>query len=230
MGGVLKRHVAKCDEVGEEQILDWRAGGLSVRQIRAALGIDRDSIPTGDGTAGGVRGLYRWLGAVPGRRQRWDDATRHAAEALNDEALAIADSGDNESVQRDTLRVNQRRYMAERMDPETFSKPQGGVTLNIGGLHLTAVQGVQAEMLAERERLRASGGAGSVAGGALAALPGRAAGMASRVAGMASRVAGMASRVAGMASSDSEPVNDKTQAVMLDETKLLQLDYSSLLD
>lgn len=157
--GILERHGAKCDEVGEATILDWRAGGATTREIRRKLGIMHDGTPVGDGTGGGVRGLYKWLHQTPERWAAWQEAGRQAAEGLNDEALEIADDGDEETVQRDRLRVDQRRYMAERLDPATFAKPNASVVVNLGGLHLHAVRSVQEELHAERDKLRLGSGA-----------------------------------------------------------------------
>lgn len=155
---LLNKHMAVCDATGEDVIMEWRAGGATTREIRKRLGIMHDGTPVGDGTGGGVRGLYKWLHATSERWAAWQEAGRHAAEGIVDEALEIADTGTEEDTQRDRLRVDQRRYMAERLDPATFSKPQGGVTVNLGGLHLHAVRDVQAAMMAERETLRLGAG------------------------------------------------------------------------
>ena len=101
------------------------------------------------------RMFYDWLHAdqSEGRWKRWKDTLKIVAADLAEEALAIADGSDTETVRVARLRVEQRRWMAERYDRESFGKADAQ-TLNLISVDqdfLVALKAVEAKAKAKRE-------------------------------------------------------------------------------
>ena len=101
------------------------------------------------------RMFYDWLHAdkSEGRWKRWKDTLKIVAADLAEEALDIADGSDTETVRVARLRVEQRRWMAERYDRESFGKADAN-TVNIVGIgddFLAGLKAVEAKAKAKRE-------------------------------------------------------------------------------
>jgi hypothetical protein len=142
MAGRPKRRalMAIMDSFGEEQVLDWRVAGDSVRTIQHKMGI-----PAG-------RAFYKWLDAVEGRRQRWEEATTQAAEAMADRPEArMALLRDNETgrlrddVTREELQLvkmenDHDKWRAAVANPQFGDRKGGDVTVNLNVQHLEAVR------------------------------------------------------------------------------------------
>jgi hypothetical protein len=145
MAAPLKREeMAKAHAIGAEQILDWRAEAKSVREICVKCGRINP------------RSLYAWLDRE-GLRPAWDEASRLAAEHRADEVLTIADGEGaafetGETIARDRLRVEARKWAAESGDRLKYGRQLGAnVTVNIADLHLVAVQQVAREQQQAKE-------------------------------------------------------------------------------
>jgi hypothetical protein len=70
-----------------------------------------------------------------------------------EEALAIADGTDPETVSVARLQVEQRRWMSERYDRDTFGKADAQVNVAVGidGDWLAGLKAVEAKAKAKRE-------------------------------------------------------------------------------
>ena len=101
------------------------------------------------------RMFYDWLHAdkSEGRWKRWKDTLKVVAADLAEEALVIADGTDPETVSVARLQVEQRRWMSERYDRDTFGKAdaQVNVAVGIGDDFLAGLKAVEARAKAERE-------------------------------------------------------------------------------
>ena len=103
------------------------------------------------------RMFYDWLHAdkSEGRWARWKDTLKIVAADLAEEALAIADDSDSETVRSARLQVEQRRWMAERYDRESFGKvdAQTVIGISIGDDFLAGLKAVEARAKAKREEI-----------------------------------------------------------------------------
>ena len=103
------------------------------------------------------RMFYDWLHAdqSEGRWKRWKDTLKIVAADLAEEALAIADGCDPETVGVARLQVEQRRWTAERYDRESFGKSDANTVniLGIGDDFLAGLKAVEARAKAKREEI-----------------------------------------------------------------------------
>jgi hypothetical protein len=101
------------------------------------------------------RMFYDWLHAdkSDGRWARWKDTLKIVAADLAEEALAIADGSDPETVRVARLQIEQRRWMAERYDRESFGKTDINMVIGISADQefLVALKAVEEKAKAKRE-------------------------------------------------------------------------------
>lgn len=136
---------------GEDKVMELRASGLSVRLVAQALGVT-------------PRALYHWFDKGEGwdvpnehgatRRERWARACKLCAEAIADGAtskfamLRDPNTGrmrldvSREEIAFTTAETNHDKWLASKMDPETYGDKSAGTTVTIGTLHLNAVKAV----------------------------------------------------------------------------------------
>lgn len=74
----------------------------------------------------------RWVNGSKERKERYAEAKRLGAEAVEDELIAIAD-GDGD-VNRDQLRINTRKFLLGVWDKSRYTKDGGGVSTGSGGV------------------------------------------------------------------------------------------------
>lgn len=73
-------------------------------------------------------------------------ARKIAAEAVMDQSLEIADGATPQSERAARLKIEMRKFLASRWDPETWAEKQSPlVQINAGDLHLTALREVEAK-------------------------------------------------------------------------------------
>jgi len=104
------------------------------------------------------RMFYDWLHAdkSDGRWVRWKDTLKIVAADLAEEALAIADGSDTETVRVARLQIEQRRWMAERYDRESFGKTDISMVIGISADQefLVALKAVEEKAKAKREEIQ----------------------------------------------------------------------------
>ena len=88
-----------------------------------------------------------WLYRKPGRRDDYKRAQRHFAETLADETIKIADSCiDTADAQIAKVRIDARRWIAGKVDPERYGEKQGpSVQINLQSEHLQALKDINGE-------------------------------------------------------------------------------------
>jgi hypothetical protein len=77
---------------------------------------------TSDSDMPSIATVYAWFKRYPKFLKKYEIAKDDQIDTLADELLDIADNVDNrtESVQRDRLRVDTRKWIAERMKPKKY--------------------------------------------------------------------------------------------------------------
>ena len=123
--------MAVLRDVGEDNIFDDIATGMSVRKLVAKHGI-------------GNRAFYHWLNDEPGRKARYRQAQERQARVLAEECIEIADATqDAAQAQVSKLRIDARKFMASKIDPERWGDQKGplvNMNISVGGTHLNAIK------------------------------------------------------------------------------------------
>jgi len=150
------------DEGGPAWVCDMIADGMTVREVAGALGCSRRYVYM-------LRDLDQWNGEF---KRMWDAAMKMSAEVEVEKAMADferldrvidVDAVTGEEIRRVptqsevglvTGRAKFRQWLAARKDPDTFGEQNAAaqVHLNIGSLHLDALQSVKARELAPQTR------------------------------------------------------------------------------
>ena len=125
---------------GELFIFDAVSSGRSLKAIAAELGVSRPV-------------LSAWCNAAI-RRESYRQARQAAADALVEEGLAIADGvRDPSEVPGAKLRSDFRKWMAARMNAESWGEPRGAsIEINLGALHLEALRNRPPAIEADADR------------------------------------------------------------------------------
>ena len=139
----------RLDAVGEDLIF---ASYISHRHVKRMLrGLEPEIGKMSK------RMFYDWLHADPsdGRWARWKDTLKIVAADLAEEALAIADGSEPETVRVARLQIEQRRWMAERYDRESFGKADINTVIGISSdlEFLVALKAVEARAQTKREKI-----------------------------------------------------------------------------
>jgi transcriptional regulator with XRE-family HTH domain len=116
------------NEIGEGRLTELIEQGLTMRKCAEALGV-------------GPLTLSRWVSADPARAEKISRARASAAHALADQALDISDESTPETERIDRLRIETRRWLAGKWNPESFADRSGPqVTVNITQQHLGSLR------------------------------------------------------------------------------------------
>ena len=127
---ILREAIRRVEALGGEQwVLDNVMNGVSFAQLAKLADVSRGM-------------LYEWMHKDEKRWEAYQKARELGAYALAEDALNLVDTAtpDNISVNRE--RANMRKWLAERANRQAFGQPRDQVplSLNIGQLHLTAIQ------------------------------------------------------------------------------------------
>ena len=126
MGKLTKERMKMMDEVGEDELFERILSGQTVRSINAELGI-------------GWRAFYKWLDAVDGRRERYEDTLQQAGHAYAARAVDTAQNATSENVNVARLQVDTDKWIASKLN-STYDVRQREttVTLKVEDLHAEA--------------------------------------------------------------------------------------------
>jgi hypothetical protein len=122
---------AFCAAVDEDAVMECVADGQTLKAIGFTYGVSRSM-------------MYRWVGADPDRKARYAAAKRASAEVLVEEAVALLDGAepDRDSITKAKAQAGIRQWLAERLDRAQYGedKSQPVLQVNVGSLHLAALQ------------------------------------------------------------------------------------------
>jgi hypothetical protein len=97
-----------------------------------------------------VTSFYAWLKAEEGRRDRWEEVMKMRGSLAAEDIEGIADTATNESVQVDRLRIDTKRWIAERFN-NRFGKHS---TVDVQ--HSVSADWLQALKASEQQALEAA--------------------------------------------------------------------------
>jgi hypothetical protein len=143
MGGqpITRAGVRKLEGFGEGYVFEKVSLGMTLHKLIGPNEIDV-----------GNRAFYKWLDKEPGRRSRYHEAKKEGATALAEETLMIADDENltPEEVNIARLRIDTRKWIASRQNPEEWGDRKGPeVNIDIGGMYLEAVEALQVPKIVE---------------------------------------------------------------------------------
>jgi len=129
--------IKRLDAFGEDAIFELYMQHRSVRKLLANLPPEVGTMSTAP--------FYVWLKGDEGRWEAWQNVKVMIAADLVEESLEIADQAEDRSVPGARLRVEQRRWMAERYDRSGFGRPdtQVDIAVGIGDEFLAALKKVE---------------------------------------------------------------------------------------
>ena len=117
------------EEIGLE-ICEKLALGNSLNRIT-----QMDSMPS-------ISTVYRWHRQFPEFRKKYELAREDQVETFADELIIIADNTESDQVQRDRLKIDTRKWIAERMKPKKYgAKSEMDVNHNIQEMPTIKING-----------------------------------------------------------------------------------------
>jgi hypothetical protein len=121
--------IARIKEAGGvDGVLDAVASGKSLAAVARDMGVERAR-------------LSQFLNRDEDTKARLARAREDAAAALVDQSLEIVDTAEPESVQVAKLRADTRKWIASRLDRQTWGDDKSpGIAIQINGLHLDALR------------------------------------------------------------------------------------------
>jgi hypothetical protein len=123
---------------GDQWVFERLAGGATVTQLAKALGVSR--------------GVLSWWCNSDCRKDAYLRARKSGAAALAEDSLAIADNAKPIDVQVARLRVEHRRWMASKLDPDRWETQKGpAIQVNVANLHIDALRKPSANPVIEHD-------------------------------------------------------------------------------
>lgn len=128
---ILSAQVRYLNEVGEDKVFELITTGSTLKEIWDKYNC-------------GSRSFYKWLRQVEGRKTRYYEARRQAADFLADEILDIADADmDPQQANLAKLRIDSRKWWASRVSPEKWGdKKSPALQINLNDMHLEALKNI----------------------------------------------------------------------------------------
>lgn len=128
---ILSAQVRYLNEVGEDKVFELITTGSTLKEIWDKYNC-------------GSRGFYKWLRQVEGRKARYYEARRQAADFLADEILDIADADmDPTQANLAKLRIDSRKWWASRVSPDKWGdKKSPALQINLNDMHLEALKDI----------------------------------------------------------------------------------------
>ncbi len=116
----------------EIAVWDAIAAGATLGAVAEQLGVS-------------YRALTRWIATGDERPALYKEVRKIAAGRLADDTLGISDAATQQNAQVARLRVDTRRWLAARYDPETFGERQSPiVAINLQQLRVDALRHAEA--------------------------------------------------------------------------------------
>ena len=119
---------AALDAVGEEEVFEQIASGVSMREMCRRMEI-------------GHKLWYRWIDRASGRRQRYEVALMEAAHFYADRAVQTAQMTDPASVNADRLKVDTDKWIASKLNQQYDTRQKDvAINISVNDLHAQAAQ------------------------------------------------------------------------------------------
>lgn len=113
---------------GEAMVFDHISQGKTVDSVIKALGVS-------------IGGFYKWIDRDAKRGELLMRARARGGQSLAEQTLEIADSASPQEAQVAKLRVDTRRWLASKMDPDTYGDKQPPlVNIDLGSMALDALR------------------------------------------------------------------------------------------
>jgi transposase len=132
---IIRAQKALLEKVGEDRVFEDVLCGMSVHKLLQRYQVGR-------------RAFYGWLEDGEGRKDRYTAVRKRYADLLAEETVEIADeTTDAADAQVSKLRIDARRWMAARINPEQWSEQRGPlVQVSIGDQHVEAMRDLMKDM------------------------------------------------------------------------------------
>ena len=128
MSEIAKAKFAALDEVGEEEIFEQIASGVSMREMCRKMNV-------------GHKLWYRWIDRERGRRSRYEDALMEAAHFYADRAVQTAQMTDPATVNADRLKVDTDKWIASKLNQQYDTRQKDvAINISVNDLHAQAAQ------------------------------------------------------------------------------------------
>jgi hypothetical protein len=125
---IAKAKFAALDEVGEEEIFEQIASGVSMREMCRRMSV-------------GHKLWYRWIDRADGRRQRYEVALMEAAHFYADRAVQTAQMTDPATVNADRLKVDTDKWIASKLNQQYDTRQKDvAINISVNDLHAQAAQ------------------------------------------------------------------------------------------
>jgi hypothetical protein len=124
---------------GEHAMFELVARGMTKKRLLETLGVSRSA-------------FERWVGKSAERAERYSRAREAGADALADETLEIADDADPQTAQVAKLRIEARRWLAAKINPEAYGDKAGPtVNVSLGDMALDSLRKRPASVVIDAE-------------------------------------------------------------------------------
>ena len=144
MGKLTNARAKWLEEYGEEKMFERILSGETVRGIMFSNSQDA---PNG---CLSWASWYKWLDAVEGRRERYNEVLRNAAHAIAARAVETAQASTPETVVVDRLKVDTDKWYAAKLNDKYDTRQRDvNVNISINDLHAQAAALMSEEL--ERE-------------------------------------------------------------------------------
>lgn len=125
---LAKQKLAELDALGEDEIFDRIASGISMRRVTRDLGI-------------GHKLWYKWIDAVSGRRGRYEASLMEAAHFYADRAVETAQKSEPSTANVDRLRVDTDKWYASKLNQQYDTRQRDvAINISVSDLHAQAAQ------------------------------------------------------------------------------------------
>ncbi len=128
VGEVGKAKVAAIEQVGEDEILERIASGVSVRTLMKEFNV-------------GYKLFAVWLDSAEGRRGRYEAAQHEAGHFYAERAVDTAQNAQPEDVNVSRLKVDTDKWMASKMNAKYDTRQRDvAINISVSDLHAQAAQ------------------------------------------------------------------------------------------
>ena len=124
----VKAKLIAVDEIGEDEIFQRVADGVSHQELIKSLGI-------------GYKLFNKWLDMRSGRRQAYEEAKHEASHFYAHRALQTAQASEPSTAASDRLRVDTDKWYAAKLNADYDTRQRDvAISVSINDLHAQAAQ------------------------------------------------------------------------------------------